>query len=107
MVATARTDTEVDTGSRYSPGDPVVVHVIERDRRLSVSDAGAAIDRAGRPPGWREVAARIKRELIVNVTRHGVVWLPVVPAGPPREEVVRRIGEASLAFYQDLLELRD
>jgi hypothetical protein len=43
---------------------------------------------------------------VVNVTRQGVVWLPVVPVGPGREEIVRRIGEASLALYQDLLELQ-
>jgi hypothetical protein len=106
MDSLTRSETEVDTGLWYSPGDPVTVHITKRDRRLSVSDSGAAIDRAGRPPGWREVADRLARELVVNVTRQGVVWLPVVPVGPGREEIVRRIGEASLALYQDLLELQ-
>jgi hypothetical protein len=34
-----------------------------------------------------------------------VVWLPVVGRGPDEETIVRRIGEASLALYQELLEL--
>jgi hypothetical protein len=106
VTATDRSETEIDTGSCYAPGDPVTVRVIRRDRRVSVSDDGAAIERAGRAPGWREAADRIARELVVNVTRQGVVWLPVVPAGPGEDEIVRRIGEASLAFYQDLLELQ-
>jgi hypothetical protein len=32
------------------------------------------------------------------------VWLPVVAAGPGLEEIVRRIGFATLALYQDVLE---
>jgi hypothetical protein len=45
LTATARTETEIDTGLRYAPGDPVTVHVIQRDRRVSVTDAGAAVER--------------------------------------------------------------
>jgi hypothetical protein len=33
------------------------------------------------------------------------VWLPVVAAGPPLQAVEERIAEASLTFYQELLEL--
>jgi hypothetical protein len=33
------------------------------------------------------------------------VWLPVVTAGPPEDEVRRRIARASLIFFQELLEL--
>ena len=106
MTATDRLETEIDTGACYAPGDPVIVRLTHRDRRASVSDNGAAIKRAGSPPGWREVADRIGRELVVNVTRQGVVWLPIVAVGPGEEAIVRRIGEASLAFHQDLLELR-
>jgi hypothetical protein len=82
----------------------VTVTVVRRERRLSVTDAAAAAERAGRPAGWEQVADRVARELVVNVRRDGSVWLPVVAAGPGLEEIVRRIGFASLALYQDVLE---
>jgi hypothetical protein len=100
-----RNERVVDTGLEYVPGDGVPVRVVRREGRTSVSDGGAAIERAGRPPGWRNVAGRIEDELVVNVSRQGVVSLPVVGCGPGEEQIVRRIGEASLALYQDLLEL--
>jgi hypothetical protein len=81
--------------------------VVHRDQRTSVSDEGSAVERAGRPTGWREVAQRIENDLVVNVSRRGTVWLPVSPrgCGLGEEEVIHRIGEASLALYQDLLDL--
>jgi len=100
-----RDERAVDTGLEYVPGDPVVIRIVRRDRRTTISDGGAAIARSGRPAGWRDVARRIDDELIVNVSRQGTVWLPVVGRGPGEEAIVRRIGEASLALYQDLLEL--
>jgi len=33
------------------------------------------------------------------------VSLPAVPAGPGYEAIVRRVADASLALYQDVLEL--
>jgi hypothetical protein len=96
----------VDTGLLYVPGDPVLVHVEHRERRITVSDDGGAVARAGRRPGWRATADRIADELVVNVTRHGTVTLPVVRIGPAEAAIVARIGQASLALYQDLLELR-
>jgi hypothetical protein len=104
--AELRTETEVDTGLEYRPGEPVLVRIVRRPGRISVSDDGAAVRKAGRPPGWRDAAARIDDELVVNVSRHGVVSLPVVAAGPGLEAIVQRIGDASLALYQELLELR-
>jgi hypothetical protein len=47
----------------------------------------------------------LERARDVNITRQGVVWLPVVAVGPGEQAVVRRIAEASLALYQDLLAL--
>lgn len=70
-----------------------------------MSDEGGAVDRAGRPSSWHAAAERVLREFDVNITAAGVVSLPVVAAGPSEQEVVRRIGEASLALYQELLEL--
>jgi hypothetical protein len=84
-----------------------VVRIVRRDRRVSVSDDGAAIAKAGRVPGWPAVAVRLAREADVNVSRQGVVSLPVVPAGPGLEAVVQRIAGASLAFYEELLDLSE
>ena len=101
-----RKDMRIGTGLEYRPGEPVFVHIVRRDRRRSVSDDGAAIAKAGRVAGWRAVADWLGGEAGVNVSRQGVVSLPVVPAGPGLEAIVRRIADASLAFYQELLELR-
>ena len=81
------------------------IRVVRREHRTWVSDDGAAFHMAGRPDAWRDAAARVGQELEVNFSRGGVISLPVVRVGPPEREVVRRIAEASLAFYQELLEL--
>jgi hypothetical protein len=94
-----------DTGLEYRPDDPVRVWVQHRERRLSVSDRGAALEKAGTPAAWQRACDRVHAELEVNITRSGEVWLPVVAAGPPEDEVRRRIGRASLIFFQELLEL--
>jgi len=98
-----RSETSIDTGLEYRPGDPVRVRIVRREHRISVTDDGAAIAKAGRPHARRE-AANLVAELGVNVSRGGVVSLPVVPVGPCEEKTVRRIGEASLCLYQAILE---
>jgi hypothetical protein len=98
-------EASVETGLEYRPGDPVRVWVRHRERRVTVSDRGTALERAGATAGWRGACARVHAELDVNISRAGVVWLPVVPAGPREPEVVHRIGRASLVFFQELLEL--
>jgi hypothetical protein len=89
----------------YAPGDSVVVRVIRRGHRIDVTDEGAAARRAGLAHGWKKVAARLESELDVNISRQGVVSLPVVAAGPGLEAITLRIAEASLALYQELLDL--
>ncbi len=100
-----RSETVIGAGLEYRPGDPVRVRVLRRERRTSVTDDGAAIEKAGRPARWREAVERLNRDLTVNVSQRGVVSLPVVAAGPGVETIVRRIAEASLDLYQELLEL--
>jgi hypothetical protein len=102
-----RVETARETALEYRPGEHVVVTVLHRERRLSVTDRGAGLRKAGSPPGWRDVAARIVRELDVNVTRRGEIWLPVVAVGPGLESVTDRVAAASQALYQDVLELQD
>ena len=99
-----RRETMVDTGLEYLPGDPVRLRVVTR-RFPWVSDQGGAVERAGKPPGWRDAAEQLAGALGVNVSRAGVVSLPVVPAGPGYDVIVSRVGEASLGLYEELLEL--
>jgi hypothetical protein len=99
-----------DSGLEYMPGDPVRVRVVVRVvhdgvRTVSVTDDGAAAQRAGRRSGWRSVADRLANEMVVNVGRDGAISLPVVRVGPGQDAVAKRIAAASLALYQELLEL--
>jgi hypothetical protein len=100
-----RSEMVLDTGREYAPGAPVRVWVVHRRGRISVTDDGVALARAGGPSAWREVATGVERELDVNVSRHGVISLPVVPVGPSEQAIVQRIGRASQSFYQELLDL--
>jgi hypothetical protein len=95
----------VDTGLDYRQGDPVRVWVVRRAQRITVSDRGAAMERAAVSMPWRPVADRLARVLNVNVNSSGAVWLPVVRAGPGEAAIIERIAQASLSFYQDLLDL--
>src|SRR5262249_31373131 len=58
----ARAESFVDTGLEYRPGDPVQVWVLRRERRVSVSDHGAALERAGAVPGWERASAQVLAE---------------------------------------------
>jgi hypothetical protein len=103
----ARSETLIDTGLQYRPGDTVRVRVVRRKRRISVTDDGIAIEKAGRPRRWRQAAARVAQAVDVNISRDGVISLPVVRVGPGEQEIVRRIANASLCLYQELLELEE
>jgi ankyrin repeat protein len=92
-----------ETELEYVPGEPVRLRVDVR-RFYEVDDEGRAVELAGRPAGWREPAARIEVERVVNVTRDGVVTLPVM-GGNTFEEIAERIARASLELYGELLEL--
>jgi hypothetical protein len=82
-----------------------VVVVKRREGRIQVTDEGAAAAEAGLPPGWKDVARRIELEYCVNVSRQGVVFLPVVSRGPELTEVEERIATASRALRDELLDL--
>jgi hypothetical protein len=94
------------TAHEYLPGDPVALRITRR-RLVYVSDEGGAVARAGKPPGWRAVAERLADELVVNIGRSGAVSLPVSRGGPGFDAIVERVAQASLALYEELLELRD
>ena len=93
-----RSEHVVDTGLEYVPGDHVLVRVVKRDGRERATDRARAVAKAGRTSVPEEIARRVEREFVVNVSRRGEIFLP-------GERFVHRIGEASLALYQDLLDL--
>jgi hypothetical protein len=97
----------LDGGVEYRDGEPVRVRVRRRGYRYTVDDDGAAVEKAGRPPGWLDVARRVAEdEYWLNVNRRGVVFVPAVGQGPARAAwLIRRIAECSAAVYQELLEL--
>lgn len=99
----SRVERLVDSGLEYLPGDPVRVKVVERGRRILVTDDGAAVARAGRPPGWRDAARRAVDEGLLNLSRSGAVFVPVVGRRP--DELVHRVARTSLAVYQEILDL--
>jgi hypothetical protein len=95
-----------DVGVEYVSGDPVLVRVRRRGRRLQIDDRAGAVTRAGRPPGWLEVARRVvEDEHRLNVNRAGVVFVPAFDRGRDLTPLVVRVADASSALYQELLEL--
>jgi hypothetical protein len=101
-------DAVLDGRVEYRPGEAVGVRVRKRGRNYTIDDDGAAVAKAGRPRGWLDVARRVaENEYWLNVNRRGVIF---VPAFEHRGMgwlawVVLRVADASLAVYQELLEL--
>ena len=105
MVET-RTEELVDSGLEYLPGEPVLVRVVRRGRRIELSDEGRGVALTGRPPGWRDAVERLVEETYwLNLSRRGEVFVPVVAAGPGLEPLLARVADASLAVYQEILDL--
>jgi hypothetical protein len=97
----------LDSGLRYGGERPVLVLARKREARYLFTDDGAALEAAGRPSGWREVADRVAGEYIVNISRDGDVFLPATRRQDAAwiASLPGRIAEASHAFYAELLEL--
>jgi hypothetical protein len=86
-------------------GDRDTVRVRKRGHRYVIDDDGAAVAKAGRPPGWLDVARQVVEAYDLNVNRRGVVFVPAVEGGVDLNWLVRRVAECSAAVYQELLEL--
>jgi hypothetical protein len=98
----------LDGGVEYVPGEQVGVRVRKRGRNYTVDDDGAAVAKAGRPAGWLEVARRVaEEENWLNVNRRGVVFVGAFEHRGPGwlASLALRVADASLAVYQELLEL--
>ncbi len=94
----------LDTGSSYVEGEPVLVLVRKRGRRYDIGDRAAAVDLAGRPSGWLDVARAVAEEGLLNVNRRGVVFVPAVESRD-HTWLALRVADTSLALYEALLDL--
>jgi hypothetical protein len=86
-------------------GEPVEVRVRKRGDRYTIDDDGAAVAKAGTPPGWLDVARQVVGAYWLNVNRRGVIFVPAVEGGVDLDWLVGRIADCSAAVYQELLEL--
>jgi hypothetical protein len=101
-----RGEAGVEAGISYRAGDPVLVHIRKRAHRYRIDDGGGAVERAGRPPDWLEVARQVvDAERSLNVSRTGVVFVPAVEGGMELATLATRVAEASVALYQELLDV--
>ena len=89
----------IDSGLAYGDGERVEVLVRKRLHRYLLSDRGRAVEKAGKPSGWRE-AAEIAC-LPMNVDRPGTVFVPIVE-GRDIEDLVVRLADASRSVHEAL-----
>ncbi|HEY2218379.1 MAG TPA: hypothetical protein VGH35_03505 [Gaiellaceae bacterium] len=78
-----------------------------REAWVHFSDEARGVEAAGRPAGWLPVAQQVVRDLDLNINRRGVVFV-ASPLSRPfawRRSLERRVGDASVAVYEALLEL--
>jgi hypothetical protein len=95
-------DVVIPTELTYRPGEPVEVVVRKRSWRFDISDGGRAVELAGRPTSWAEVAERVVAAHALNVNRRGVVF--VQSNQVRREALVARVAACSAALFEELLE---
>jgi hypothetical protein len=97
-----RGEVVVDSGLAYGDGEPVRILVRKRLHRYTLSDRGRAIEKAGKPPGWREAAELAVEPM--NIDRQGVVFVPTV-AGRHLPGIVERLADASRAVHEAVIVL--
>jgi hypothetical protein len=97
-----RGEVVVDSGLAYADGEPVEILVRKRLYRYMLSDRGRAIEKSGKPPGWREAAERAVEPM--NVDRQGIVFVPTV-AGPHLPRLIERLADASRAVHEAVIVL--
>lgn len=96
--------TVVDSGLTYQAEEPVLVRVVHREHRYDLDDDAAAVQLAGRRPGWFDVASRVVVQDSLNINRRGVVFVPAVE-GRDIEALSQRVAETSRQVYLALLDL--
>ncbi|HEV8250288.1 MAG TPA: hypothetical protein VGQ15_09975 [Gaiellaceae bacterium] len=91
------------TELRYREGEPVRVRVRQREQWVELDDDGRAVELAGKPRGWLEIADRVVAQEGMNVNRAGRVFV-TVHESRDLEDLERRLAESSLAVYEALLD---
>jgi hypothetical protein len=102
LAALDRGEAVVDSGLTFADAEPVHVLVRKRLHRYTLSDRGRAIEKSGKPPGWREAAERAVEPM--NVDRQGIVFVPTV-AGPHLPGLIERLADASRAVHEAVIVL--
>ena len=87
----------------YREGEPVEVRIRHREQWVELDDNGRAVELAGKPTGWLEVAERVVATEGMNVNRAGRVFV-TVHERRDIEDLERRLAESSLAVYEALLD---
>jgi hypothetical protein len=98
-------ETTVEPGAAYGDGEAVAIRIRRRGRRFRLDDGGRAVAKAGRHPGWLEVATEVAEAFSLNVNRRGVVFVPAVEGGLDRAWLARRVADCSVAVHDALVEL--
>ena len=93
-------------GATYRAGESVEIRMRRRGRRIDLDDGGRAVELAGRPDGWLEVAEHVVAAEGFNVNRAGVVFVPL-HEGRDVDALAGRLAECSVAVYAALLDLED
>jgi hypothetical protein len=102
LAGLERGEAVVDSGLTFADAEPVRVLVRKRVYRYTLSDRGRAIEKSGKPPGWREAAERAVEPM--NVDRQGIVFVPTV-AGPHLPGLIERLADASRAVHEAVIVL--
>ena len=97
-------ETVIDSGLAYGDGEAVEVLVRKRLHRYVLGDRGRAVQKAGKPVGWRD-AAEVAC-LPMNIDRQGTVFVPVVE-GRDIGDLVVRLADASRVVHEALLALEE
>jgi hypothetical protein len=106
MVELKGRETIVDSGREWRPGEPVQLRIRRRGHWTEIDDLGEAVRRAGKPPGWLEIADRVVAEEGMNVSRAGVVFVSYGRrTGHDLETITGRLADSALDVYNALLDL--
>jgi hypothetical protein len=91
----------------WAPGEAVEIRVRRRGNWTEVDDEGEAIRRAGRPPGWYDVADGIAAAEGMNIQRAtGRVFVAYGRrSGHDDAAIERRLAETALRVYHAVLDL--
>ena len=104
LAQVERGEALIDSGLAYGDGEPVVLCVRKRLHRYHLDDRGRAVEKAGRWPGWLEVAGEAAEPM--NMARQGDVFVPAV-AGRDIAALLVSLADASRAVHEAVLDLSE